>query len=222
MNSTQNSQNQKTPKQSTASVDFFGEHPFSSQEVVASLPIEGLQYVEAFVNEAEEAVLLELVDAGPWRSDLTRRVQHFGWVYDYKKKIIDLSMHIGPLPGWLQSLAGRLAFEGFTPTVPDQVIVNEYLPGQGISSHVDCLGCFGPVVISLSLRSPCVMDLVSRKEQTKVSLPLARRSLLVLSGSARTMWSHAIASRKSDKFGGTSYRRDRRVSLTFRTVIFHR
>ena len=37
--------------------------------------------------------------------------------------------------------------------------VNEYLPGQGIAQHVDCVPCFGGTVASLSLLSPCTMRL---------------------------------------------------------------
>lgn len=222
MNTVKNIQTPKSSAHDAVSADLIGESLFAQQNVVARLAREGLQYVESFVNNREETALLELVEAGPWRSDLIRRVQHFGWIYDYKKKIIDPSMYLGPLPDWLQSLAVRLAFEGYSPTVPDQVIVNEYLPGQGISPHVDCLTCFGPVIISLSLGSPCVLDLTAKGEQSKFSLSLARGSLLVLAGNARTNWSHAIAGREIDKFEGTLIRRGRRVSLTFRTVISRR
>lgn len=41
---------------------------------------------------------------------------------------------------------------------PDQVTVNEYLPGQGIASHVDTHEAFGPTLLSLSLVSGVVMD----------------------------------------------------------------
>lgn len=219
MHAVKNIQKQKSSVYDAVPVDLFGESLFAPQNVVTRLAREGLQYVESFVNRTEEDALLEHVDAGLWRSDLKRRVQHFGWIYDYKKRIIDPSMYVGPLPDWLQSLAARIVIEGYSPTVPDQVIVNEYLPGQGISSHVDCLTCFGPVIVSLSLGSSCVMDFASKAEQIKVSIPLARCSLLALAGSARTLWSHAIAGRKTDKFGDQISRRGRRVSLTFRTVL---
>ena len=44
-------------------------------------------------------------------------------------------------------------------------------------------------------------------------------SLLVLAGASRYNWKHGIPARKSDKLGGQSLWRSRRVSLTFRTVI---
>ena len=47
-------------------------------------------------------------------------------------------MRIDHLPKWLQTLGRKLKEEGYMPTEPDQVIVNEYKPGQGIASHIDC------------------------------------------------------------------------------------
>ena len=43
-------------------------------------------------------------------------------------------------------------------------------------------------------------------------------SLLVLQQDARYRWTHAIPSRKSDKIGDQHVWRQRRISLTFRTV----
>ena len=41
----------------------------------------------------------------------------------------------------------------------------------------------------------------------------------MLSGEARFGWTHEIAKRKSDKYGGVRVPRLRRLSLTFRSVI---
>ena len=102
---------------------------------------------------------------------------------------------------------------------PDQLIVNEYEPGQGITAHVDCVPCFGPVVCSLTLGSQCVMELSAIKGGGTESLLLERGSLLVLAGESRYHWRHAIPGRKSDQIGEQVIQRSRRVSLTFRTVI---
>jgi len=48
---------------------------------------------------------------------------------------------------------------------------------------------------------------------------LEPRSLIVLKGEARYEWAHGIAKRKSDNWQGQVFKRTRRVSLTFRTVI---
>ena len=106
------------------------------------------------------------------------------------------------------------------PEVADQVIVNEYQPGQGISSHIDCQPCFKDTIVSLSLGSGCIMDFTNKSDKTKkVPVWLAPRSLVVLSGEARHEWLHGIAARRSDEWDGQKYERRRRVSLTFRKVI---
>jgi alkylated DNA repair dioxygenase AlkB len=113
--------------------------------------IPGLIYVPAFLSEAQEAQIVAAIDRGPWRADLRRRVQHFGWRYDYKAREIDSSMRLGPLPEWAMILAKRLNTEGYLPHIPDQVIVNEYVGKQGINRHTDCIPCFDDGVAMLSL-----------------------------------------------------------------------
>jgi alkylated DNA repair dioxygenase AlkB len=107
--------------------------------------------------------------------------------------------------------------EYFSST-PDQIIVNEYQPGQGITSHIDRDTCFGPVVASLSIGSDAVMDF--RSPEGKLgSLLLRSCSLVILTNEARYRWQHSIPGRKRDAIAGLEFVRDRRVSLTFRTVV---
>ncbi len=183
----------------------------------AALP-PGARLLDDWITAAEEERLLGTIDASPWRDDLQRRVQHYGWRYDYRARSVDASMSLGPLPSWADALARRIAAEGHDTRAPDQVIVNEYLPGQGITRHVDCIPCFGPVVLSLTLGSRCVLDLYAPVTRQHLPLPLLQRSLLVLSGASRLQWAHAIAARQSDVIEGVKTPRGRRVSLTFRTV----
>jgi alkylated DNA repair dioxygenase AlkB len=128
-------------------------------------------------------------------------------------------MYLGPLPAWAQPLAARLVADGYMPEAPDQLIVNEYEPGQGIAAHVDCVPCFGPVVCSVTLGSQCVMELSATAGGGAEELLLERGSLLVLAGEARYKWRHGIRGRKADRLGEQVLTRGRRVSLTFRTVI---
>src|SRR6516165_12430065 len=187
--------------------NLFPTHPEPERQ------IPGLVYLQDHINPAEEQALLRKIDSLPWLSDLRRRVQHYGYRYDYKARKVDPSMYLGPLPVWAQSLAVRLVAEGHMPTAPDQLIVNEYQPGQGISPHVDCVPCFGPVVCSLTLGSQSVMELSAVQGGGAEALLLERGSLLVLAGDARYKWRHAILGRKSDQVDGRVFPRGRRVSL---------
>jgi alkylated DNA repair dioxygenase AlkB len=184
--------------------------------LVVSLP-PGLSYLADYVSEREAENLLLHIDAQPWITELSRRVQHYGYRYDYRARTIDRSMYLGPLPGWITPLTHRLHVDGMFPAIPDQVIANEYQPGQGIAPHVDCIPCFGPVVASLSLGSTCVMDLSLDDRSQPVRLET--RSLLVLAGEARLHWRHGIRPRRSDPGNdGIRVPRGRRISLTFRTI----
>ena len=183
--------------------------------------IHGLEYIENYISEADHYWLLARVNKQQWLGDLRRRVQHYGFKYDYRARKVSRDMRIGELPKWLGlPVVYKLEKEGYMPEGIDQVIVNEYLPGQGIASHIDCEPCFKDTIVSLSLGSGCVMNFTNASDKAKkIPVWLAPRSIVVLSGEARHKWLHGIASRKWDEWDGHKYMRERRVSLTFRKVI---
>jgi len=177
----------------------------------------GLKIIPNFLESDEEFALLEVIDSHPWDATMNRRVQHYGWRYDYKSRRIDPNAYLGPLPSWAQVIAKRLFEEGLVPEPPDQVIVNEYTGNQGISKHIDCLTCFSGPVVTISLRETWEM-VFSRKfkgEEKKYRLMLPRGSAAILAGDARSKWSHEIAKKRAD----AGVIRERRVSITFRKVL---
>ncbi len=184
--------------------------------------ISGLRCLREYLSAQEHDRFLATVDQQPWITDLRRRVQHYGYRYDYKSNTVDPAMFLGPLPEWLAGLAERLHRDSYVARVPDQVIVNEYEPGQGIGGHVDCVPCFGETVLSLTLGSGCEMVFKSLRSEEQVRLFVEPRSLVVMSGEARYHWKHGIPGRKTDVHAGKTVERGRRVSLTFRTVIVQR
>ena len=192
--------------------------PSRNQEAIAI--ISGLQYVENYIDEHQHHWLLDEIDKHEWLNDLKRRVQHYGFKYDYKARRVNYDMRIGELPEWLKRLSHKLHEDKHMPEVADQVIINEYEPGEGIASHIDCEPCFEDTIVSLSLGSGCVMNFTHKFEKTKkIPVWLEPRSLVVLSGEARDKWLHGIPARKSDVWDGEKRERQRRVSLTFRKVI---
>lgn len=184
----------------------------------ATPTIPGLAYRESFISPPEQTALLAQIDAAPWRQDLKRRVQHYGYRYDYRARSARESEGLGPLPGWLAGVCGRLVEEGVFRERPEQVIVNEYRPGEGISAHRDCVPCFGETIASLSLGAAVTMVFSQPASGAREELRLIPGSLLVLSGPARHDWRHGIPARKSDSVGCVRIARGRRVSLTFRTM----
>lgn len=188
--------------------------------VVPAIP--GLTYLPDFLSAAEQKRTLEVIDGSDWMPTLERKVQHYGWRYDYRSRVVTTDMHIGPLPAWLDDLARRLFRETDSfDRVPDQAIVNEYTPGQGIAMHTD-RHCFGDSVATVSLGDTWQMDFrpLDAERSRTVHMTLARGSALVLSEDARHRWLHGIAKRRRERQRHGGWRpRERRVSVTFRTVL---
>ena len=178
---------------------------------------QGARLVPDLVTEAEERRILLRISHAPWLTDLSRRVQHYGFRYDYRGRGADDRIPAPAFPRWAEAIGDRLRpfFDG---ALPEQCIVNEYRPGQGIGMHADHPS-FGPVVISLSLGAAWPMHFRPRSARPYVRHGLAsdeivvlpRRSALVLRDQARDAWMHAIDPAASAGQAET------RVSATFRT-----
>lgn len=197
-----------------AQLELFG-RPAASQLQKDVLGVKGLDYLPDFLSADAECRVLEQIDELPWQNDLKRRVQHYGYRYDYKARAIDHSMYVGPLPPFAVEVAQRLLAQSLIREMPDQLIVNEYLPGQGITPHVDCEPCFKDTIVTVSLAWAYEMEFINVATQEVKSLLLERGSALILRDEARYAWRHCIRARKSDR----GVPRGRRVSLTFRNVI---
>ncbi|MFL5328253.1 MAG: alpha-ketoglutarate-dependent dioxygenase AlkB [Gemmataceae bacterium] len=170
--------------------------------------IPGLTYLSDYITDAEEQRLVQLIEALPWDTSWQRRRQLYGAGYGRAEAA-------APIPDWGQTLAQRLLSEGITDVPFDNMLINEYFPGQGISLHRD-YDPFGRTVVSLSLLSACVMDFRHAVSGQKEHILLQPRSLLVLSDTARFDWQHGIAPRKTDVWHGERLPRGRRLSVTFR------
>ena len=186
------------------------------------------------------------VNKGRWDTSLKRRVQHYGRTYQYNERSL-ADVPAEPMPEWSNLIIDRLLSAEIFERRPTQMIVNEYLPGQGISAHVDQPRIFGPTVVSVCLGSGCELVLAPCRKVcgpksgiisgsaaaadesvtgsafaaslADLHLYLPRRCAFVLQGPARYEWTHCIPARKSDKVKGVAVPRSRRVSLTFRTIM---
>lgn len=124
-------------------------------------------------------------------------------MFDYKiRKAGDAE--VSPFPAWLTDLF---------PAEFDQATLNEYLPGQGIGTHVDTHSAFGPEIIVLNLGSGIAFHIGDEV------IWLEPRSLLSFSGRARYGVKHAIKERKRDLVDGRLAGRGRRISVTLRKVL---
>eukprot|EP01125_Pyxidicula_operculata_P006807 TRINITY_DN2337_c0_g1_i2.p1 TRINITY_DN2337_c0_g1~~TRINITY_DN2337_c0_g1_i2.p1 ORF type:complete len:167 (-),score=36.32 TRINITY_DN2337_c0_g1_i2:77-577(-) len=113
----------------------------------------------------------------------------------------------------------RAIEKGILIEKPDQLIINNYEPGQGIAKHVDKMNQFKEHIVSISLLSDCLMIFREKETQKAISVRLSRRSAIGMSGDARSKWTHEIPSHKKFEWKGMKVPRNRRISLTFRNII---
>lgn len=188
----------------------------------------GLTLLEGFITEAEEDQMLKFVDSNSdqWEGMAKRRVQHYGFAFDYKLRGVNPRRKIGPLPDAFQPLVSRLSKLSEINRELDQLTVNEYVPGVGLSPHVDTHSMFTGSIASVTLSGHTVMEFRRGEERRAILLP--RRSVLILAEDARYAWRHYIPHRKFDLLGderlgsdqkiSSTPRPPRRVSLTFRSI----
>ncbi|XP_036049935.1 alkylated DNA repair protein alkB homolog 8 isoform X2 [Onychomys torridus] len=201
----------------------------------------GLLVVEEIISSEDEKMLLESVN---WTGDTGnqnfqkslkhRRVKHFGYEFHYENNTVDKDKPLpGGLPDICNSILEKWLKEGYIKHKPDQLTINQYEPGHGIPAHIDTHSAFEDEIISLSLGAEIVMDF-KHPEGVTVQVMLPRRSLLVMTGESRYLWTHGITPRKfdtvqaSEQFKGgiitsdigdlTLSKRGIRTSFTFRKV----
>jgi alkylated DNA repair dioxygenase AlkB len=205
------------------SIDLFGIYKSDDEIIQENISkINGLKVYPSLVTKNDENQLISKIDENAWLTDLKRRVQHYGYKYDYRARKLDHSYYLGVLPYWINDLSEKLLERKIIDFIPDQAIINEYLNDQGIAPHIDCEPCFGDTIISLSLCGACVFNFqksLTSKDDDKIPILLNPGTLVVMTGESRFKWLHGIASRKTDKFNGRIIQRKRRVSITLRKVI---
>lgn len=166
--------------------------------------VSGLDVVDDFLACREEMNLLAWIKAQRWRRDIGRRVQHYGYRYDYRTR--KPCNDVENIPEMLLPLITRLLELGLIKERPDQIIINEYESKQGIHPHKDHVRWFGPEIVTISLGLAVPMNF--ERGAMRVSTMLNRRSAAILKGDARYEWTHAI---------GTEKRFGTRYSITLRT-----
>ena len=96
----------------------------------AHVNIAGLALAEEFLSRREEEEIIAHLDALAWESQMSRRVQHYGFRFDYVTR--KCSTVATPFTDMLAMVAARALSQGLVRQMPDQCTVNEYMPGQGI------------------------------------------------------------------------------------------
>ncbi len=185
--------------------------------------VPGLYIQENILTPETETQIIEWFDTREWSTVLPRRTQHFGYLYGYQGTDLTLG---DPFEGWITYLSEYLTKHKIMEPI-DQCIVNEYDRDQKIGKHIDGKrgnrpNIFGPRIVSISLAADTNFIFTNTQTKQKVELYLPRRSLLVMTGDSRYVWTHEIPKRLSIKIDGKWIKKPenyRRISLTFRKTV---
>ncbi|XP_054272466.1 alpha-ketoglutarate-dependent dioxygenase alkB homolog 6-like [Macrosteles quadrilineatus] len=199
-------------------------------------------YIPNFITESDEKLIIQKVNNVPkpkWTQLSNRRLQNWGGIPHPKGMISET------IPSWLQEFIDKVAnLEAFDKNVkPNHVLINEYLPGQGIMPHFDG-PLFYPTIATISCGSHTILhftkandfDVVNNpitQDCKRISLLLEPRSLLILQDSMYHDYQHCIDAVDSDVISdsvanlrqtgenfidGQVLERSTRISLTIRHV----
>ncbi|KAH8112149.1 hypothetical protein DFH11DRAFT_542025 [Phellopilus nigrolimitatus] len=117
-------------------------------------------YIPDFISKEEEAYLLRQINNAPkpkWKNLANRRLQVWGGDLTPSNKLLaqPLPPFLNKYPDIIGQLRATGAFSSSKNGAPNHVIVNEYLPNQGIMPHEDGPS-YHPVVATISLGSHAV------------------------------------------------------------------
>ncbi|RBQ11784.1 alpha-ketoglutarate-dependent dioxygenase AlkB [Pedobacter miscanthi] len=178
--------------------------------------VPGLYIYPNFISGSLEEELLQEIDKQIWMVDYSRRLQYYGYRNELEEphQLISIPLTI---PERIYHLSKNIVSQGLLDLQPDQVIINEYLPGEGIRPHKD-RSYYENQICGINLGSGCLMRFIKGKNLETVDIEMPRRSMYIMQDDARKKWTHGIPPRKKDNINGALMKRERRVSITYRKV----
>jgi len=178
------------------------------------LPFQGVFLMNEFITVEEESSLIKHIDATHWtESQSGRKKQDFGPKVNFKKKRLRVANFTG-LPAYSELLYERLTQQvpvmaGFLPVELCNLDYNSER-GSAIDPHFDDFWIWGERLVIINMLSDTYLTFtIDNQPEIEVSVPMLRRSLVVIHGEARLKWKHSI--KRGDING-------RRVSIGFREL----
>ncbi|EDW87947.1 alpha-ketoglutarate-dependent dioxygenase alkB homolog 6 [Drosophila yakuba] len=173
-----------------------------------------VMYIPNFITSEEEQRILSHIERTPkprWTQLLNRRLVNYGGVPHPNGMIAE------EIPEWLQTYVDKVNNLGvFESQNANHVLVNEYLPGQGILPHTDG-PLFHPIISTISTGAHTVLEFAKREDTTasgeaeagedqppqlprevRFKLLLEPRSLLILKDTLYSDYLHAISETNED------------------------
>jgi alkylated DNA repair dioxygenase AlkB len=179
--------------------------------------VPGLLLYHDFISESMEEDLMAEIDSQIWVVDYDRRLQYYGYRNELEAPYALIPFPVS-MPPLIHKLSQKIVEQKIVSLQPDQVIVNEYAPGEGLRPHKD-RNYFENQICGVNLGSGCVMRFIKISGGDVVDVEMPRRAVYVMQDEARYKWNHSMPSRKKDIVDGAVKHRERRLSITYRKVI---
>lgn len=145
----------------------------------------GLSILDDFITKEEESFILSHIEECPARSHKHRNsIKRYGSDLPYRSNMIS-----AVIPDHLDIIGEKIFHSAILKSKPNSISINEYLPSQQITPHIDSPSS-GDVIVVLSLLSEATMKF-SFKEKS-FSVQLNPRSLVVMKNEIRKKWMHSI------------------------------
>lgn len=177
--------------------------------------INGLYYIPKYVPKHEidhlKNLIAENIKLEPISSSAnSRRVAHYGYFYSYDRTGLKPA---DPIPLDLHKLADSKRInklvDGLINKEFDQVIINEYKPGQQIYYHTDHTKLFGEIIACVTIGQP--VPIKFKYGNTIKKINVEEGSMYIMTGDARYKWQHSLINNTKDT----------RYSITYRTINKH-
>lgn len=184
--------------------------------------ISGLRYIDDWINKEEANELYNILSTLNWisvgNSKNSRVAAHYGYYYNYDRSGLTKAP---PIPErLLEILIPQSKFDFNNIHIDrsrfNQLIINQYLPGQKIAPHIDHTKYFDDIIVCITLMNDdAVIPIIFQKyfnNTTEQRLVNAKnRSMYLMSGDARWNWKHSLINKSNTV----------RWSFTFREVVNH-
>lgn len=154
-------------------------------------------YIENFVDQNQVLPVVRQLNFRPITRN-SREVCQFGYEYTYFSNKLEKTENIPDALNFNSHISAILG----KPIEFNQLIVNKYEVGQGISPHIDNPDIFGDIIACISIGCDCTVKFEGDK-----SYKIRGGSLYIMTGDHRYKFKHSIG-----RHAGLRY------SLTYRLV----
>lgn len=174
--------------------------------------IKGLWYIPNYLSQNEIKNIKQHINNTNFvpitQSENSRKVAHFGYKYAYNGSGLELTDSIPECFNNLinvERLKKTTCLDIFSESF-NQLIINEYKPGQKIAYHTDHIKQFGNIIVCITIGESVPIYFKNDQEIKKVNIE--EGSMYIMTGESRYNWKHSL----------NNNGKKNRYSLTFRIV----